>query len=69
MSGEISFHKFKIESNLYILFCFLQATLQFCILKPVMAVLTLVLEGTGNYYDGDFRYAIFKIYIALDFAI
>jgi len=30
-----------------------QATLQFCLVKPIMSVITLVLEGTGKYRDGD----------------
>ncbi|CAF0804972.1 unnamed protein product [Brachionus calyciflorus] len=32
-----------------------QATLQFCIIKPLMAVLTLVLQAFKKYHDGDFR--------------
>lgn len=31
-----------------------QATLQFCIIKPVMAVITLILQAFGLYKDGDF---------------
>ena len=31
-----------------------QATLQFCLVKPVMAVITLILQALGLYKDGDF---------------
>lgn len=34
--------------------CFYQATLQFCIIKPVMAIVTLILQPFGLYKDGDF---------------
>ena len=29
-----------------------QATLQFCIMKPVVAVATIILEATGLYHEG-----------------
>lgn len=32
-----------------------QATLQFCIMKPVMALVTIVLQAFGKYHDGDFK--------------
>lgn len=32
-----------------------QATLQFCIVKPIMAVVTIVLQAFGKYHDGDFK--------------
>lgn len=32
-----------------------QATLQFCVVKPVMAVVTIVLQAVGKYRDGDFK--------------
>ncbi|XP_053412649.1 transmembrane protein 184A isoform X3 [Nycticebus coucang] len=32
-----------------------QATLQFCIVKPVMALATIFLQAFGKYRDGDFR--------------
>lgn len=32
-----------------------QATLQFCIIKPVMAILTIILQAFGKYHDGDFK--------------
>lgn len=34
----------------------LQATLQFCVVKPLMAVITVVLQAFGKYKDGDFKY-------------
>lgn len=33
-----------------------QATLQFCIIKPLMSVLTLSLQATGRYKDGDWTF-------------
>lgn len=35
---------------------FLQATLQFCVVKPLMAVITVILQAFGKYRDGDFKY-------------
>ncbi|XP_023569220.1 transmembrane protein 184A isoform X1 [Octodon degus] len=32
-----------------------QATLQFCIVKPIMALITIVLQAFGKYHDGDFK--------------
>ncbi|XP_013376658.1 PREDICTED: transmembrane protein 184A isoform X2 [Chinchilla lanigera] len=32
-----------------------QATLQFCIVKPIMALTTIVLQAFGKYHDGDFK--------------
>jgi hypothetical protein len=32
-----------------------QATLQFCLVKPVMAILTIILQSMGLYHDGDCR--------------
>ena len=32
-----------------------QMTLQFCIIKPLMAILTLILQAFKKYHDGDFR--------------
>ncbi len=31
-----------------------QATLQFCIVKPIMAIITLILQPFGYYKDGNF---------------
>lgn len=33
-----------------------QATLQFCVVKPLMAIITVVLQAYGKYKDGDFKY-------------
>lgn len=40
-----------------------QATLQFCIIKPLMSALTLVLQASGKYRDGDWSFASSYIYI------
>lgn len=32
-----------------------QATLQFCVVKPLMAVSTVILQAFGKYRDGDFE--------------
>lgn len=32
-----------------------QATLQFCVVKPLMAVITVILQAFGKYRDGDFK--------------
>ncbi|XP_024432724.2 transmembrane protein 184A isoform X3 [Desmodus rotundus] len=32
-----------------------QATLQFCVVKPGMALVTIVLQAVGKYHDGDFK--------------
>uniref|UniRef100_A0A8C1N428 Transmembrane protein 184bb n=1 Tax=Cyprinus carpio TaxID=7962 RepID=A0A8C1N428_CYPCA len=53
-----------------------QATLQFCVVKPLMAVITVILQAFGKYRDGDFKnvarfvsvslslYALFLFYFA-----
>ncbi|TRY88404.1 hypothetical protein DNTS_018306 [Danionella cerebrum] len=35
-----------------------QATLQFCVVKPLMAAITVVLQAFNKYRDGDFKYAL-----------
>lgn len=42
-----------------------QATLQFCIVKPAMAVITLILQAFGLYKDGDFSPASGYLYIMI----
>ncbi|XP_015746161.1 transmembrane protein 184A isoform X1 [Python bivittatus] len=42
-----------------------QATLQFCIVKPVMAVITIVLQAFGRYHDGDFNIHSGYLYITI----
>ncbi|XP_041362330.1 transmembrane protein 184B-like [Gigantopelta aegis] len=46
-----------------------QATLQFCIIKPVMAAITLVLQGFGHYKDGNFSPAGGYLYITIIYNI
>ncbi|XP_047143277.1 transmembrane protein 184A isoform X1 [Hydra vulgaris] len=54
----------KVLNIEFLRFC-KKAAIQFCIMKPVMAALILVLEGTGNYGDGDFRPDRGYLYITL----
>lgn len=42
-----------------------QATLQFCIIKPLMSALTLLLQATGRYKDGDWSFGNSYIYITM----
>lgn len=35
--------------------CVSQATLQFCVVKPLMAMMTVILQAFGKYRDGDFK--------------
>ncbi|XP_067406966.1 transmembrane protein 184A [Emydura macquarii macquarii] len=42
-----------------------QATLQFCIVKPLMAVITIVLQAFGKYHDGDFNIHSGYLYITI----
>ncbi|KAM7142353.1 transmembrane protein 184A isoform 1-T2 [Molossus nigricans] len=42
-----------------------QATLQFCVVKPVMAVVTIVLQAAGKYHDGDFNVHSGYLYVTL----
>ncbi|XP_038276570.1 transmembrane protein 184A [Dermochelys coriacea] len=42
-----------------------QATLQFCIVKPLMAILTIVLQAFGKYHDGDFNIHSGYLYITI----
>lgn len=42
-----------------------QATLQFCIIKPLMSVLTLILMATGRYHDGDWSPGSSYFYITM----
>ncbi|KAK7113340.1 transmembrane protein 184B-like [Littorina saxatilis] len=46
-----------------------QATLQFCIVKPVMAILTLLLQAFGYYKDGNFSLANGYLYITIIYNI
>lgn len=42
-----------------------KATLQFCFMKPIAAAVTLILESTGHYGDGDFRIDKGYLYITI----
>lgn len=46
-----------------------QATLQFCIIKPMMSVLTLFLQATGRYKHGDWSLDNSYIYITMVYNI
>ncbi|XP_055339457.1 transmembrane protein 184B-like [Paramacrobiotus metropolitanus] len=42
-----------------------QATIQFCFVKPVMAIVTLILQGFGKYSDGDWSPTRGYLYITI----
>ncbi|XP_041433761.1 transmembrane protein 184A S homeolog isoform X1 [Xenopus laevis] len=42
-----------------------QATLQFCIVKPIMAIVTIILQAFGKYHDGDFNAQSGYLYITI----
>ncbi|XP_069036871.1 transmembrane protein 184A [Lepisosteus oculatus] len=42
-----------------------QATLQFCVIKPIMAVITILLQAFGKYHDGDFNVNSGYLYITI----
>ncbi|KAJ3601578.1 hypothetical protein NHX12_032546 [Muraenolepis orangiensis] len=42
-----------------------QATLQFCVVKPLMAVITVILQAFGKYRDGDFNVASGYLYVTI----
>ncbi|XP_042293753.1 transmembrane protein 184A-like [Sceloporus undulatus] len=42
-----------------------QATLQFCIVKPLMALITIILQAFGKYNDGDFNVHSGYLYITI----
>ncbi|NWI08940.1 T184A protein, partial [Crypturellus soui] len=42
-----------------------QATLQFCIVKPLMAIITIILQSFGKYHDGDFNVHSGYLYITI----
>ncbi|KAM8961434.1 transmembrane protein 184A isoform 2-T2 [Pelodytes ibericus] len=46
-----------------------QATLQFCIVKPIMAVVTIILQAFGKYHDGDFNVQTGYLYITIIYNI
>ncbi|XP_067311207.1 transmembrane protein 184B-like isoform X2 [Pseudorasbora parva] len=42
-----------------------QATLQFCVVKPLMAMITVILQAFGKYRDGDFNAASGYLYVTI----
>ena len=50
-----SFYVFLIFNDFFCYFVYAQATLQFCIVKPIVAAATIILEATGAYHEGDLR--------------
>ncbi|XP_059537545.1 transmembrane protein 184B isoform X2 [Myotis daubentonii] len=54
----------KTYSIGFLRFC-KQATLQFCVVKPLMAVSTVVLQAFGKYRDGDFDVASGYLYVTI----
>ncbi|KAM9780646.1 transmembrane protein 184A [Neosynchiropus ocellatus] len=46
-----------------------QATLQFCVVKPIMAVITIILQAFGKYHDGDFNVNGGYLYITIVYNI
>ncbi|CAK6961701.1 transmembrane protein 184ba [Scomber scombrus] len=58
----------KAYSISFLRFC-KQATLQFCVVKPLMAIITVVLQAYGKYKDGDFNVASGYLYITIIYNI
>ncbi|XP_067859043.1 transmembrane protein 184A [Heptranchias perlo] len=46
-----------------------QATLQFCVIKPLMAAITIILQVYGKYHDGDFDVRSGYLYITIIYNI
>ncbi|XP_028843534.1 transmembrane protein 184B-like isoform X1 [Denticeps clupeoides] len=46
-----------------------QATLQFCVVKPLMAMITVILQAFGKYRDGDFNVASGYLYVTIVYNI
>jgi len=44
----------------------LQATLQFCLVKPLVAVATIILEATGSYHEGDLKWVLHVANLTFD---
>ncbi|CAL9702294.1 unnamed protein product [Knipowitschia caucasica] len=58
----------KAYSIGFLRFC-KQATLQFCVVKPLMAIITVVLQAYGKYKDGDFNIAGGYLYVSIIYNI
>ncbi|XP_052328481.1 transmembrane protein 184ba isoform X1 [Oncorhynchus keta] len=46
-----------------------QATLQFCVVKPLMAMVTVILQAFGKYRDGDFNVNSGYLYVSIVYNI
>ncbi|XP_044533914.1 transmembrane protein 184B isoform X2 [Gracilinanus agilis] len=46
-----------------------QATLQFCVVKPLMAISTVILQAFGKYRDGDFDVTSGYLYVTIIYNI
>ncbi|KAG8008614.1 Casein kinase I isoform epsilon [Nibea albiflora] len=58
----------KAYSIGFLRFC-KQATLQFCVVKPLMAIITVILQAYGKYKDGDFNVASGYLYVTIIYNI
>ncbi|XP_051530015.1 transmembrane protein 184B-like isoform X2 [Myxocyprinus asiaticus] len=58
----------KTYSISFLRFC-KQATLQFCVVKPLMAMITVILQAFGKYRDGDFNVASGYLYATIIYNI
>ncbi|XP_056153343.1 transmembrane protein 184ba [Lampris incognitus] len=58
----------KAYSIGFLRFC-KQATLQFCVVKPLMAIITVILQAYGKYRDGDFNVASGYLYVTIIYNI
>ncbi|KAF7647985.1 hypothetical protein LDENG_00163760 [Lucifuga dentata] len=58
----------KAYSIGFLRFC-KQATLQFCVVKPLMAAITVILQAYGKYKDGDFNVAGGYLYVTIIYNI
>nr|XP_040133998.1 transmembrane protein 184B isoform X2 [Ictidomys tridecemlineatus] len=58
----------KTYSIGFLRFC-KQATLQFCVVKPLMAVSTVILQAFGKYRDGDFDVTSGYLYVTIIYNI
>ncbi|KAF3853300.1 hypothetical protein F7725_013988 [Dissostichus mawsoni] len=58
----------KAYSIGFLRFC-KQATLQFCVVKPIMAAVTVVLQAYGKYKDGDFNVSGGYLYVTIVYNI
>lgn len=59
-----------VYSVSFLRFC-KQATLQFCVVKPIAAVITIILEANGKFHQGDWnpRYGYLYITIIYNFSV